>query len=163
MAARGLDIPNVSHIFNFDVPGHAEDYIHRIGRTGRAGRWGKAFMICEPRDEKNLDAVERLIEKEIPRVDNPLTAGKAKVADEAPASTPVADETPKAPPKAARKAPRSRSKATPEAPVAESVEAPVQPASRSRGSGRKGRGDNVVGMGDHMPQFIAQSFDERRN
>ncbi|HCQ65032.1 MAG TPA: DEAD/DEAH box helicase [Rhodobacteraceae bacterium] len=162
VAARGLDIPNVSHIFNFDVPGHAEDYVHRIGRTGRAGRWGKAFMICEPRDEKNLDAVERLIEKEIPRVDNPLKAGKAKVADQAPTAPPAADETPKDLPKATRSASRSRAKAKPEAPVSETVDAPAKPASRSRGSGRKGRGNDVVGMGDHMPQFIAQSFDERR-
>ncbi|MEJ2003205.1 MAG: DEAD/DEAH box helicase, partial [Maritimibacter sp.] len=70
VAARGLDVPNVSHVFNFDVPGHAEDYVHRIGRTGRAGREGRALMICEPRDEKNLDAVERLIETEIPRLDS---------------------------------------------------------------------------------------------
>ncbi len=59
VAARGLDIPNVSHVFNFDVPSHAEDYVHRIGRTGRAGRDGKALMICAPQDEKNLDAIER--------------------------------------------------------------------------------------------------------
>ena len=52
VAARGLDIPTVSHVFNFDVPGHAEDYVHRIGRTGRAGRDGKAITICGPRDDK---------------------------------------------------------------------------------------------------------------
>ena len=45
----------VSHVFNFDVPSHAEDYVHRIGRTGRAGRDGKAMMICAPKDEKNLE------------------------------------------------------------------------------------------------------------
>ena len=65
VAARGLDIPAVSHIFNFDVPGHAEDYVHRIGRTGRAGREGKAITICGPRDDKALDAVEKLLEKTI--------------------------------------------------------------------------------------------------
>ncbi|WP_455373730.1 DEAD/DEAH box helicase, partial [Limibacillus halophilus] len=59
VAARGLDIPEVSHVFNFDVPSHAEDYVHRIGRTGRAGRTGTAIMICVPRDEKNLEDVER--------------------------------------------------------------------------------------------------------
>jgi superfamily II DNA/RNA helicase len=67
VAARGLDIPAVSHVFNFDVPSHAEDYVHRIGRTGRAGRSGKAIMICAASDEKNLAAIETLIAKPIPR------------------------------------------------------------------------------------------------
>ena len=60
VAARGLDIPNVSHVFNFDVPSHAEDYVHRIGRTGRAGRKGKAMMICVPKDERNLGDIEEI-------------------------------------------------------------------------------------------------------
>jgi superfamily II DNA/RNA helicase len=81
VAARGLDIPAVSHVFNFDVPSHAEDYVHRIGRTGRAGRSGKAVMICAPSDEKNLDAIEKLIAKEIPRAENPLK-GAVPVTDE---------------------------------------------------------------------------------
>ena len=72
VAARGLDIPAVTHVFNYDVPSHAEDYVHRIGRTGRAGRSGKTLMICTPRDEKNLDAIERLIQKAVPRVNSPL-------------------------------------------------------------------------------------------
>ena len=72
VAARGLDVPSVSHVYNFDVPSHAEDYVHRIGRTGRAGRDGKAIMICVPRDEKNLEDVERLVQREIPRLENPL-------------------------------------------------------------------------------------------
>ena len=61
VAARGLDIPSVSHVYNFDVPTNAEDYVHRIGRTGRAGRNGKALMISTPRDEKNFNAIEKLI------------------------------------------------------------------------------------------------------
>jgi superfamily II DNA/RNA helicase len=67
VAARGLDIPAVSHVFNFDVPSHPEDYIHRIGRTGRAGRLGKAFTISVPSDEKYLKAIESLIKTSIPR------------------------------------------------------------------------------------------------
>ena len=66
VAARGLDIPKVSHVFNFDVPSHAEDYIHRIGRTGRAGRKGRALTIGTDKDEKYLDAVYKLIGKKIP-------------------------------------------------------------------------------------------------
>jgi superfamily II DNA/RNA helicase len=65
VAARGLDIPDVSHVFNFDVPIHAEDYVHRIGRTGRAGRAGAAYMIVTKRDSKHLDAIERLISEKI--------------------------------------------------------------------------------------------------
>ncbi|MFZ1479752.1 MAG: DEAD/DEAH box helicase, partial [Paracoccaceae bacterium] len=68
VAARGLDIPAVSHIFNFDVPSHPEDYLHRIGRTGRAGRMGKAFTISVPSDGKYLSAIESLVKMEIPRV-----------------------------------------------------------------------------------------------
>ncbi|HEY2358693.1 MAG TPA: DEAD/DEAH box helicase [Phenylobacterium sp.] len=63
VAARGLDIPDVSHVFNFDVPHHADDYVHRIGRTGRAGRSGQAFMITTPADTRNLDKVLKLIGK----------------------------------------------------------------------------------------------------
>ncbi|WP_414470703.1 DEAD/DEAH box helicase [Microvirga sp. M2] len=61
VAARGLDIPIVSHVFNYDVPHHAEDYVHRIGRTGRAGRAGHAFTLVSPGDEKSLAAIEKLI------------------------------------------------------------------------------------------------------
>ncbi|WP_297803951.1 DEAD/DEAH box helicase [uncultured Brevundimonas sp.] len=64
VAARGLDIPEVSHVFNYDVPHHADDYVHRIGRTGRAGRTGEAFMLATPADDKSLDKVLKLIKKD---------------------------------------------------------------------------------------------------
>jgi len=64
VAARGLDIPAVGHVFNFDVPIHADDYVHRIGRTGRAGRTGEAYLLLTPGDEKNYDKVIKLIKKE---------------------------------------------------------------------------------------------------
>ncbi|MBC8445098.1 MAG: DEAD/DEAH box helicase, partial [Rhodospirillaceae bacterium] len=66
VAARGLDIPALSHVFNFDVPSHAEDYVHRIGRTGRAGVQGHAFTIAVAEDRKYLEAITKLIGKEIP-------------------------------------------------------------------------------------------------
>jgi len=66
VAARGLDIPAVSHVFNFDVPTHAEDYIHRIGRTGRAGRSGTSITLAAPSDGKYLDAILKLIQRDIP-------------------------------------------------------------------------------------------------
>ncbi|HEY5289360.1 MAG TPA: DEAD/DEAH box helicase [Caulobacteraceae bacterium] len=60
VAARGLDIPDVSHVFNYDVPHHADDYVHRIGRTGRAGKSGQTFMIVTPADGRALDKVIKL-------------------------------------------------------------------------------------------------------
>ena len=64
VAARGLDIPAVSHIFNYDVPHHADDYVHRIGRTGRAGRSGEAYMIVTPNDARGYDKVLKLTKDE---------------------------------------------------------------------------------------------------
>lgn len=69
VAARGLDIPAVSHVFNFDVPTHAEDYIHRIGRTGRAGRAGVSITLVTREDAKYLSAIIRLIKRDIPYLD----------------------------------------------------------------------------------------------
>jgi superfamily II DNA/RNA helicase len=66
VAARGLDIPAVSHVFNFDVPHHADDYVHRVGRTGRAGRAGTAISIVTSLDNKSIAAIERLIGQTIP-------------------------------------------------------------------------------------------------
>ncbi len=66
VAARGLDIPATSHVFNFDVPHHADDYVHRIGRTGRAGRGGTAISIVTPLDQKSIVAIEKLIGQTIP-------------------------------------------------------------------------------------------------
>ena len=165
VAARGLDVPSVSHVFNFDVPGHPEDYVHRIGRTGRAGREGKAITICIPRDEKQFDAVEKLIQKEIPRLDNPVKSAKP------------ADDTPKEATEDKPKRTRSRKSSKSEDKAEVAVEATAEPQetkqeetpkpSRSRGgrgrsSGRDDRGGNkVVGLGEHTPSFIELSFEER--
>ena len=204
VAARGLDIPNVSHVFNFDVPGHAEDYVHRIGRTGRAGREGRAIMISEARDEKNLDAVERLIGNKIPPLENPLQRGAPAPAQNTGAAP--AGETAKEPRKSSRSRSRKRApkpartdaqtpaSAAPAQQEPAPAQQPQEPAqapkqepaqdqapkqaqkreepkreARSR-NGRGGRNGNeranganqVVGMGDHLPSFIAKSFDERK-
>ncbi|CUH50643.1 DEAD/DEAH box helicase [Shimia marina] len=158
VAARGLDVPSVSHVFNFDVPGHAEDYVHRIGRTGRAGREGKAITICSPRDEKQFEAVEALIQKEIPRIENPVKV------------------EPRKPRKPKEEAPKAEAKPEVQEAAAEPRKAPAQGGrddtrgrsnsnTRGRGRGRYDRRDDnqVVGMGDHMPSFIALSFEERRS
>jgi superfamily II DNA/RNA helicase len=130
VAARGLDVPAVSHVFNFDVPSHAEDYVHRIGRTGRAGRSGKALMICNPRDEKNLAGVEALIQREIPRVESPVTFTPSTTEAEAPQGS---DER-LAKPRRTRSVSRGKSeerpataRKAPEAPVEQAVEVTPQP------------------------------------
>ncbi|MDF1855497.1 DEAD/DEAH box helicase [Pseudooceanicola sp.] len=195
VAARGLDVPAVSHVLNYDVPSHAEDYVHRIGRTGRAGRKGKAIMICSGRDEKNLAAIEKLVANTIPRIDLP---GGTR----APAETPVTSapdaatpETTEGKPRSSRTRSRSRSRSdTPKAPVpaavsadpiapeavtadapqpapqpepVEAAKAPERSQSR-RGSSSRGQSrgssdrNHVQGMGDHLPSFIALSFEERK-
>ena len=95
VAARGLDIPEVSHIYNFDVPIHADDYVHRIGRTGRAGRTGTAIsIVAGSNDAKAVAAIEKLIGQPIPWMDGPLVA----------ASEP--QQSPAAPPQRERQQPR---------------------------------------------------------
>ena len=74
VAARGLDIPAVSHVFNFDVPRHPEDYVHRIGRTGRAGRSGHSFTLVSRGDDRSLQAIETLIGQPIPWLDGDLSS-----------------------------------------------------------------------------------------
>ena len=117
VAARGLDIPNVSHVFNFDVPIHSEDYVHRIGRTGRAGRKGKAIMICFPHEEKHLDKIEELVKKPIPRRDSPLTEAAAA---EGEGAEPQAEDKP------ARSRSRSRSRRSDDKPAESKVETKVE-------------------------------------
>jgi superfamily II DNA/RNA helicase len=68
VAARGIDIGGLSHVFNFDVPHHAEDYVHRLGRTGRAGKTGAAFTLAGPEDRLAVEAIEKLTGHPIPRI-----------------------------------------------------------------------------------------------
>ncbi|MBE0704505.1 MAG: DEAD/DEAH box helicase, partial [Afipia sp.] len=79
VAARGLDIPEVSHVFNFDVPHHPDDYVHRIGRTGRAGRLGTAISIVSPLDQKSILAIEKLIGQSIPHAEGHARTAVASV------------------------------------------------------------------------------------
>jgi superfamily II DNA/RNA helicase len=125
VAARGLDIPEVSHVFNYDVPIHAEDYVHRIGRTGRAGRLGKAFTIVTKSDTKYVDAIERLTGLPVEWHDGDL-------------STVVASEGDDEAPRRGRGAPRRAGtenhgrdrdrKPREEAPVVQAAAAPVSEA-----------------------------------
>jgi superfamily II DNA/RNA helicase len=83
VAARGLDIPEVSHVFNFDVPHHPDDYVHRIGRTGRAGRAGTAISIVSSLDHKSIAAIEKLIGQTIPKAEGDFSS-QAEASDDAP-------------------------------------------------------------------------------
>ncbi len=183
VAARGLDIPNVSHVFNYDVPSHAEDYVHRIGRTGRAGKKGTAIMICSTRDERNLTDIEDLVKHQIPRGGEKLVSEPETVAA---TSKPEIEVSPKRPSRSRK--PKSA------APKAEIIEAPKEDApkqetpaasqpsdkqneqaqNRSQQNERKNtqrnndngrnnnqRGGQPVGLGSDMPAFIAKSFEER--
>ena len=124
VAARGLDIPAVSHVFNFDVPSHPEDYIHRIGRTGRAGRKGKAFTIATPSDDKYLAAIQSLIKTEIPLGEMP----SVQIADR-PAPREDDGAKPRAGSRSVSRNPRARSGSRETAPVEAAivvmVDAPV--------------------------------------
>ncbi|GJL97279.1 MAG: DEAD/DEAH box helicase [Hyphobacterium sp.] len=107
VAARGLDIPAVSHVFNYDVPHNADDYVHRIGRTGRAGLKGESVTIVAPGDERNLAAVEKMLGKSIddadfgagspkkPAAEKPTRKSKPTVSTAKSKDTPSADFEPK--------------------------------------------------------------------
>ncbi len=167
VAARGLDIPDVSHVFNFDVPTHSEDYVHRIGRTGRAGKSGKAIMLCSTSDEKYLGFIEKLIDREIPRAENPMGVS-------APEATPEADDEAERKPRRSRGGRSRGTKAeakpaetetpdtvAPEADTEVRDEPKAVPERRAPRSTRGRDETGTVGLGDHLPSFIAKSFEER--
>jgi superfamily II DNA/RNA helicase len=194
VAARGLDIPAVSHVFNFDVPSHPEDYVHRIGRTGRAGRTGKAFTIAVPSDGKYLAAIESLIKSEIPR--GSLPEGFVPEAGEDRPERPREDRVGRTRDRGGRsrerdRAPKPHDEVAPMEPLVVVAKAePAEAAREDRGDDRReprtdrrrddrrepredrreprddrrdhrrdrDLGPAVVGMGDHVPDFILRSF-----
>ncbi len=180
VAARGLDIPDVSHVVNYDVPIHADDYVHRIGRTGRAGRTGTALTIVSRADAKYVDAITSLLKKDIP-YDGP------NIADFVPESGDDADERPRRgsegrgrrgerregqrpkerderPPREARPprepdAEKRESDAVqparaPRPPRPERPPAQAAPSPSPRPIARGDDGPSVKGLGDHMPSFL---------
>jgi superfamily II DNA/RNA helicase len=88
VAARGLDIKDVSHVFNYDVPWHPDDYIHRIGRTGRAGKTGIAITLATPADAEAIEAIEKLTGARIRPVEGPAAPEPETKPDEAPDEAP---------------------------------------------------------------------------
>jgi superfamily II DNA/RNA helicase len=166
VAARGLDIPDVSHVINYDAPHHAEDYVHRIGRTGRAGKTGVAVTLATRLDSKNIDEIEKLIARKID-----WAPGGVEVDDEAEAAPAPAErgrrregrdrsERPagreRRPESRGRSEPREpRPSAPPQAAAAPRASAPAQPAAPGRRRSREDYDDApVVGLGDHVPSFL---------
>jgi superfamily II DNA/RNA helicase len=150
VAARGLDIPNVSHVINFDVPSHEEDYVHRIGRTGRAGREGTALTIAVPADAKYLAKIEAMLGRPIPRMEAPEGAGgQPEPSGAAAERSGRRRKVGRQPREADAKAGAQHERATPK-PEPQRTET-ASPAQRRRGEGRSGP---VVGMGDHVPAFL---------
>jgi ATP-dependent RNA helicase RhlE len=89
IAARGIDIDLLSHVINFDIPDVSETYVHRIGRTGRAGASGVSYSFCEAEDRGNLRDIEKLINKKIPVItDHPYPATNTSESSEKSSSAP---------------------------------------------------------------------------
>ena len=174
VAARGLDIPDVSHVFNFDVPHHAEDYVHRIGRTGRAGRSGTAVTIATSEDSKSLAAIENLTGQPIPLDGTPLPAdtggdrSPADDGDDRPARGSRSSDRrgrgerrPRAAPRNGARAPSDPEPAIVAAPITASPsrtrsERGASPVRAERASPRHAEREepNPVGFGDHVPSFL---------
>jgi len=161
VAARGLDIGGLSHVFNFDVPHHAEDYVHRIGRTGRAGLAGHAFTIAMPDDRGAVEAIEKLIGHAIPPMNveglDPVAwseddGRRRRGRGRAPVRKRAA-----APPEPSRPARERGNKTTP-APaqrgrVGEALQPPA-PARRAPRRRDEDLGAPVTGFGEDMPAFM---------
>jgi superfamily II DNA/RNA helicase len=171
VAARGLDIKEMSHVFCFDVPHHAEDYVHRIGRTGRAGRSGRSFMLAAPEDGNAVAAIVRLIGKEIPGTAIDGLAPAALVYDERgrgrPRRSSHAERPPRRDPAAASRPTRSaeprpqRAAARPSRRPGENAGRPgvppVNPAKPRRPEREAAADDRrTVGFGEHLPAFLAR-------
>ena len=160
VAARGLDIPNVSHVINYDVPIHAEDYIHRVGRTGRAGREGDALTIVTPAEKRYVKDIEALIGKTIEWSGKALT-GEAQSTEEARAPRKRASRKQLEKPQAAALPKRSKPAGKQPAAPGEVIAAtpPVFAKATASSKPRPGGKTNAdpEGMGDHVPAFMLRS------
>ena len=155
VAARGLDIPNVSHVFNYDVPIHSDDYVHRIGRTGRAGKTGAALMLVTPADRKAYDAILKTIGAEgIPALD--LSSFIEEVQGERKKRPARKDKTKRSPVEKETKDTDTECRSVSNQDSSEKA----PPPRRKRGgksSQRESQAEPVVGLGDHMPAFLTRA------
>jgi superfamily II DNA/RNA helicase len=166
VAARGLDIPDVSHIFNYDVPVHPEDYVHRIGRTGRAGREGFAATLVTPKDVKAIRAIERMLRQDIPWIDgqpNPAEETRRGSPDQERRSngrTRRGGRGKRGEPREQAKETRSDRRNEPRAQQQDQgkrLEAVYNPAPVPAPRAVAANGAAVRGMGDHVPAFMTRS------
>jgi superfamily II DNA/RNA helicase len=148
VAARGLDIPDVSHVFNFDVPTHPEDYVHRIGRTGRAGKLGTALSIVTKADTRYVDDIEKLIARKIDWTGGTLD----EVPDDAGEELRPRDRNGRG--DRNRRGPRSAEAPADRRPPRDSSRPPRHEGPRVHP--RRDEDDDVavVGLGDHVPSFL---------
>ena len=163
VAGRGIDISGLSHVFNYDVPIHAEDYIHRIGRTGRAGHRGRAVTLATPDDAKFLDAIRRLIGRDIPAIDSDQLKTASVVEEtQTPGEIPPTAKKTRSRGRRSRK-PKSEESPSPDAkpleakePKAKEPEAKPRPKKPKPAPRDRQPRDNqqVVGMGEHVPAFM---------
>ncbi|RJF90852.1 DEAD/DEAH box helicase [Sphingomonas cavernae] len=146
VAARGLDVKGVSHVFNFDAPWHPDDYVHRIGRTGRAGATGKAFTFITKDDVEAIENIEKLIGQKIERV-----AGKAKAAE-----TEAKEVRAKARPEKVRSEKAKPEKVEPAARPADEKKKP-RPEARAPRERHRESADNEPddGWNGPMPSFLS--------
>ena len=153
VAARGLDIPKVSHVFNFDVPIHAEDYIHRIGRTGRAGREGHAFMLASPTEAKYVEAIEKMLGNKIPRISAPVGISSEVELEAAGENEPMPAAVIIEPLVTEEKPPFKRHRRSEtrklEAPILDTREPEVKKLLE-----RDRKQTAATGMGEHVPAFL---------
>ncbi|MDB2535874.1 DEAD/DEAH box helicase [Amylibacter sp.] len=149
VAARGLDIPAVSHVFNFDVPIHAEDYVHRIGRTGRAGRKGWAFMLCLPNEIKHLDKIEELVKQPIPRLEVELPKLKKQENKSRVKNIDTKIETNPLEKKQENKEEKSEAKSNPKANNNTKIKNNPAPSDAV-----KETKSPIKGLGEHVPAFL---------
>ncbi len=155
VAARGLDIPDVSHVFNFDIPIHAEDYVHRIGRCGRAGRNGWAFSLVTSADDKYLSAIQSLTGDDVEwtgeKAEFEARDKKPKRRSKKPSNADSTDE-----PAQAKKTPAEDETPKKKTKPANTKQEKKPQRSKKR-DGDHDDGPTPQGLGDHVPAFLLQS------
>ncbi len=149
VAARGLDIPDVSHVFNFDVPQQSEDYIHRIGRTGRAGRTGHSIMFATPDEGLYVRAIQNMIGKDIETVAVPDVQSQELDTDDKSTRRKRRGGKPKAAAKPESSKPR-REKAAEKRPA----KSEAKPQQKREKKPEEKQDREVLGLGDHVPAFL---------